>query len=95
MGNLTVSIGQMKYKWKINSECSFESVNTECDDHFCVPAVWSCGDGQCLNHRLEFQRVATNVTCHSRRDQYFICETDLTERQWTMDDVSEGIDMNR
>jgi hypothetical protein len=60
-------------------------VNTECDDHLCPFSQWSCGDGQCIEDRLMFQRLSIDTTCRSRRDQYFICETDLIRRQWTME----------
>ena len=58
-------------QFKDNSECSLGSVNTNCDDHICPPNQWSCGDGQCIEDRLMFQRLPIEVTCHSGRDQYF------------------------
>ena len=68
---------------KTSEECPLESVNAECDDHLCPTNEWSCGDGQCIRDRLRFQRYKSS-TCVSERDQYFICETHLTKRRWTM-----------
>ena len=65
--------------------CPLEGVSSECDDHICLPNEWSCGDGQCIEDRLRFQRLFTEVTCRSGRDQYFICETHLANNQWTME----------
>ena len=65
-------------------ECPQTSVNTECDDHLCPFGLWSCGDGQCIQDRMWFQRLHIEMTCHSRRDQYFVCETHQRFSQWTM-----------
>ena len=72
-------------QFKSGQKCPMESVSSECDDHLCPPNYWSCGDGQCINDRLMFQRLPNEVTCHSGRDQYFICETHLSKGQWTME----------
>ena len=69
--------------YKNDGECSEASASNECDDHFCRPSFWSCGDGQCIDDRLNFQKSAGS-TCESARDQYFICETHPTKMQWTM-----------
>ena len=61
--------------FKDSGECPGESVNTECDDHLCPRNQWPCGDGECIDDRLMFQRVSVDTTCRSRRDQYFMCET--------------------
>ena len=73
---------EMQFKDTI--EWPFESVSRECDDHLCLFSQWSCGDGQCFADRFVFQTVPIGITCESRRDQYFICETTLHYRQWTM-----------
>ena len=70
--------------FKNDDDCSLESVSSECDDHLCPSNHWSCGDGQCIEDRLRFQRLSMDVTCHSGRDQYFLCETHLSFRQWTL-----------
>ena len=64
--------------------CPQEIVSTECDDHLCPPDEWSCGDGQCVRYRLNFHKRMFPITCQSRRDQYFICETHTDSIQWTM-----------
>ena len=66
--------------FKNDRECPLESVNQECDDHLCPPNHWSCGDGQCIQDRLEFQ-TWTFQACQSECDQYFICETHARKRQ--------------
>ena len=70
--------------FKDSSECTRESVNIECDDHLCPPNLWSCGDGQCISDRLGFQRLSTTTTCASGRNEYFLCETRVSNPQWTM-----------
>ena len=72
---------QLKSSWN----CPLESVSSACDDHLCPANSWSCGDGQCIEDRLAFQRLSTYTTCHSARDQYWMCETHLSRRQWTME----------
>ena len=68
---------------KESEKCPLESASDECDDHLCPLHRWSCGDGQCIEYRLAFQR-STNIYCQSGREQYFICETHVNKRQWTM-----------
>jgi hypothetical protein len=70
--------------FKDNRQCPTESVTTECDDHICLPNQWSCSDGQCISDRLAFQKSAVDLSCDSRRDQYFVCETHWSDVQWTM-----------
>ena len=72
--------------FKDSKNCPRQSVTTECDDHLCPSIEWSCGDGQCIGDRLNFQKSAIGFTCLSGRDQYSICETHLTQMQWTMPD---------
>ena len=69
--------------FKSSEKCSLETTREECDDHLCPPNQWSCGDGQCIDDRLDFQDTASG-TCQSGRDQYFICETHAEKKQWTM-----------
>ena len=68
---------------KKSEECPVESVSAECDDHLCPPNQWSCGDGQCIVDRLDLQKWGY-PTCQSGRNEYFICETHLNKRRWTM-----------
>ena len=67
-----------------NPNCYMESVNEECDDHPCLLSSWSCGDGDCISDRLGFQKHPNSETCQSGRNEYFICETCVNERRWTM-----------
>ena len=68
---------------KKDQECPLESVSGVCDDHLCPFREWSCGDGECIRDRVNFQKWA-DATCWSRRDEYFICETRAEKRRWTM-----------
>ena len=55
------------------------------DDHLCPSNQWSREDGQCIDNRLLSQRVSVDTTCHSRCEQYFMCETHPSTLQWTME----------
>ena len=69
---------------KTGEECATEKVSPQCDDRFCPPNEWSCGDGQCIRDRLAFQLRVGYATCHNRRDQYSMCETHAHFLSWTM-----------
>ena len=71
-------------QFKKSDQCAMESVSSMCDDHFCPPNYWSCGDGQCILSRLTFQTSMNASVCVSRRDQYFMCEMSLIPLRWTM-----------
>ena len=70
--------------FKGSRECPMQSVSTECDDHLCSPDHWSCGDGECIRDGLNFLKWRYPSSCHSGRDQFFICETHTDKIQWTM-----------
>ena len=69
---------------KDGKECATEKVSDECDDRQCPPDQWSCGDGECIPDRLDFQRRPESTKCHNRRDQSFMCETHYHPLSWTM-----------
>ena len=71
-------------QFKDDENCPVERVSSECDDRVCPPNQWSCGDGQCINDRLAFQKLTWHLECQSRRDQYFMCETHKDTTLWTM-----------
>ena len=57
-------------------QCSDEAASAQCDDRYCPPNQWSCGDGQCIRDRFHFQNSReVEYECGSKRDQYFLCET--------------------
>ena len=69
-----------------NHICPFEQVRLECDERFCLPYEWSCGDGQCIRDRLAFRGNLLHTSiCHSQRDQVFLCEFIGTKPMWTLD----------
>ena len=71
-------------QFKKNKNCPKERANTVCDDHLCLVNEWSCGDGECIRDRLEFQNTKYISSCQSGRDQYFMCETHGSDTRWTM-----------
>ena len=71
-------------QYKKDDNCTNEAVSITCDDRICPPHQWSCGDGQCIDDRLAFQKPTRSSTCQSRRDLYFLCETHHTHIMWTM-----------
>ncbi|CAF4029492.1 unnamed protein product [Rotaria sp. Silwood1] len=71
-------------QFKKSKDCSKERVSTMCDDHVCLPNEWSCGDGECIHDRLDFQKSTRPITCQNERNQYFMCETHRTAILWTM-----------
>ncbi|CAF1392376.1 unnamed protein product [Rotaria sordida] len=64
---------EMQFKNDIN--CYFEMANVQCDDRICLPNQWSCGDGQCIEDRLGFQKDFKGAaTCYSLREHRAIIE---------------------
>ncbi|UJR07018.1 hypothetical protein I4U23_011306 [Adineta vaga] len=71
--------------YKANFDCTFQQVSMECDDRICLRNYYSCGDGQCIVDRLAFQKPSKVAeTCHSYREQYYMCETHNFKKQWTL-----------
>ena len=67
--------------WK----CASEEASAQCDDRYCPPNEWSCGDGQCIRDRLLFQKSRqVESQCRSRRDQYYLCQTDRNSGKWPL-----------
>ncbi len=66
------------------TECAFQPASDECDDRICIRSQWSCGDGQCISNRLLFQLNPYSASCHSSRDQYYMCELNPFSKQWTL-----------
>ncbi|CAF3018272.1 unnamed protein product [Rotaria socialis] len=68
-----------------DKNCVGTEVSVNCDDRMCPPNLWSCGDGQCITDRLAFQSAAQDkAECLSRRDQFYLCETNYGIQLWTM-----------
>lgn len=67
-------------------DCAVEPVSSTCDDRPCPLHWWSCGDGQCIEERWDFQKDrSSQQNCLSRRDQFFLCETNRRYSMWTRD----------
>ncbi|CAF4521245.1 unnamed protein product, partial [Rotaria sp. Silwood2] len=74
-----------KIQYYDDKNCTIEEASVQCDDRICPPNQWSCGDGQCILDRFYFQiSPKTEFQCRSRREQYFICETNLFPSLWTI-----------
>ena len=67
-----------------DQSCAFQGASFECDDRMCLRNQWSCGDGQCIDNRLNFQQEYTYRQCRSLRDQFHMCEWNHVENQWTL-----------
>ena len=71
----------------IDGNCPTQQASLECDERLCFPRRWSCGDGQCIEHRLAFQdKNAVTAECRSRREQYHMCEMHHKDKLWTLPD---------
>ena len=65
--------------------CAIGEASIQCDDRICPPNRFSCGDGQCIVDRLNFQIMfQVKSECRSRREQYFLCETHYIKDMWTL-----------
>ncbi|UJR07875.1 hypothetical protein I4U23_012157 [Adineta vaga] len=65
--------------------CAKQSASMQCDDRICPPYEFSCGDGQCISDRFDFQiKQGDKTECRSRREQFFICETHYIKDMWTL-----------
>ncbi|CAF1067220.1 unnamed protein product [Adineta steineri] len=77
------------YKVHLGGWC-FHTVNAgDCDEHWCLPDRWSCGDGQCIyyNDRLIFMNIEVrNSECWNYRHMYYMCEMNSIEPLWTLED---------
>ena len=71
-------------QFKEDRTCTMGKVSSDCDDGTCQSNQWSCGDGQCILDRFAFQTGENSAICGSRRDQYFMCETQWVPSSWTM-----------
>jgi hypothetical protein len=69
---------------KDDRKCFEEQASVVCDDRPCRYKEWSCGDGQCISHRLDWMELLSRKECRSRRDQFHICEPYLRNLQWTL-----------
>ncbi len=68
-----------------DANCPIETASAQCDDRICPPNQFSCGDGQCIFDRFEFQKLSQiKSECRSRREQYYICETHYIKDMWTL-----------
>jgi hypothetical protein len=67
-----------------DTKCTFQPASYECDDRMCFRSQWSCGDGQCIPNRFDFQMKRNIFECSSLREQYYMCEMHARELQWTL-----------
>ena len=56
-----------------DANCAISEASIQCDDRICPPNEFSCGDGQCISDRLNFQIMSqVKSECRNRREQYFL-----------------------
>ncbi|CAF3630795.1 unnamed protein product [Rotaria sp. Silwood1] len=68
-----------------DKNCTYQAANLQCDDRLCLPNRWSCGDGQCIKQRFDFQNTKlVGTDCTSRRSEYYICELYGRYKRWTL-----------
>ncbi|CAF3019750.1 unnamed protein product [Rotaria sp. Silwood2] len=68
-----------------DENCTYQAANLECDDRICLPNRWSCGDGQCIKQRFDFQNTKlVGIDCTSKRSEYYICELYGRYKRWTL-----------
>jgi hypothetical protein len=68
-----------------DKKCTFQAASLACDDRICLPNRWSCGDGQCIRDRLEFQkRELVSTDCNNNRGEYHMCEMYGRYKRWTL-----------
>jgi hypothetical protein len=67
-----------------DTKCTFQPASYECDDRMCFQSKWSCGDGQCIWNRLQYQYHEISAPCNSRREQYYMCEMHAEAFLWTL-----------
>ena len=68
-----------------DANCAISEASIQCDDRICPPNEFSCGDGQCISDRLNFQIMSQiKSECRNRREQYFLCETHYIQDMWTL-----------
>ncbi|UJR18322.1 hypothetical protein I4U23_005224 [Adineta vaga] len=66
-------------------KCSTDGIYIPCDDRICPPNQYSCGDGQCIIDRFDFQIISQfKSECQSKREQAFLCETHYINDMWTL-----------
>ncbi|CAF1121422.1 unnamed protein product [Rotaria sordida] len=68
-----------------DENCTYQAANLECDDRICLPNRWSCGDGQCIKKRFDFQnKKVASIDCTNKRSEYYICESYGRFKRWTL-----------
>ena len=68
-----------------DKNCPINAASVRCDDRFCPPMQYSCGDGQCVSKRFKFDyTLGMDDDCYSRREHYFFCETHSSKPMWTL-----------
>ena len=73
---------------ELGESCSFQSAAMECDEHLCLPDMYACGDGQCVDWvaRMAFQRsLPLSDDCYNKRNLNYMCEVSPRRLAWTLE----------
>ncbi|CAF1128040.1 unnamed protein product [Adineta ricciae] len=78
-----------EYNSGIGDWCWLEPDAIDCDEHLCLPPLYSCGDGQCIswNPLMAIERILDfDEDCFNMRNLNYMCELIYPQPTWTLVD---------
>ncbi|CAF1139291.1 unnamed protein product [Adineta steineri] len=77
-----------EYTFDLGKSCPVNPNTINCDEHLCLTAHYSCGDGECIRWetRMAFQREYPALKdCFNKRNLNYMCETSPRQPTWTLE----------